>query len=38
VLARLSGSLSSAISAGLTISDALTVTARTLGNAGSNAS
>lgn len=33
VLARLSGSLASAISAGLTISDALTVAARTLGNA-----
>ncbi len=33
VLARLSGSLSSAISAGLTINDALTVTGRTLGNA-----
>jgi len=33
VLARLSGSLSSAISAGLTINDALTVAARTLDNA-----
>jgi MSHA biogenesis protein MshG len=33
VLARLSGALASAISAGLTISDSLTVTARTLGNA-----
>lgn len=33
VLARLSGSLSSAISAGLTINDALTVAGRTLGNA-----
>ena len=32
VLARLSGSLASAISAGLTINDALTVAARTLGN------
>ena len=32
VLARLSGALAAAISAGLTICDALTVTARTLGN------